>query len=591
MTDETGWHTRQLQSALRARGAVGRCIDLADCRIDTGARLARPGAARLRPRAARRGAGARHRRRQLRAGDQAARRAARAARARRAGLQRRARHRAQRRQVDDQPAAARGRRADAADLGDRVGRRGAAHRDARRRRRATRWCSSRCSARRARACSWSGCVDGVHRAAAGAGRGYGGAGLPAALRAAAARRRASTGACSSSADAPSRRCAAISDALDPQRRAGRALRARAADGRSWRAPGRARRGARSDMDYAGVDLMPVGRTATPASGARGQRRRRLARPAARDRLQHRAGDRRRPARAPARARATATARAWRDMSAAAVLERPGARSARLRRARTRGRRRRFLRACELDVAVRKPGNVSRASPGHGMQAGAVHRQRAGRGRARCSRPARASASASKRRCAATLAAAGCNTNLGIVLLVRADRARPSSGAPAARQRRAARTRSARCWPSSTSTTPAPPTAPSRWRGPAASAASPRQDVHAPPTHRPARGDGARRRARPHRAAVRRRLRRPVRDRPAGVRRADCARARRDAAVAAVQRLYLTFLAALRRFTHCSKTRRRRGTTCHESAQGLARARAMPARRSTPIRPSPPGTKR
>ena len=35
LTDETGWHTRQLQAALRARGAVGRCIDLADCRIDT----------------------------------------------------------------------------------------------------------------------------------------------------------------------------------------------------------------------------------------------------------------------------------------------------------------------------------------------------------------------------------------------------------------------------------------------------------------------------------------------------------------------------------------------------------------------------
>ncbi len=35
MTDETGWHTRQLQAALRERGAVGRCIDLAACRIDT----------------------------------------------------------------------------------------------------------------------------------------------------------------------------------------------------------------------------------------------------------------------------------------------------------------------------------------------------------------------------------------------------------------------------------------------------------------------------------------------------------------------------------------------------------------------------
>ncbi|OYU99873.1 MAG: RimK family alpha-L-glutamate ligase [Burkholderiales bacterium PBB5] len=36
-TDEIGWHTRQLQAALRARGAQGRCIDLADCHIDTSA--------------------------------------------------------------------------------------------------------------------------------------------------------------------------------------------------------------------------------------------------------------------------------------------------------------------------------------------------------------------------------------------------------------------------------------------------------------------------------------------------------------------------------------------------------------------------
>jgi len=37
MADETGWHTRQLQAALRARGVASRCVDLADCRIDTGA--------------------------------------------------------------------------------------------------------------------------------------------------------------------------------------------------------------------------------------------------------------------------------------------------------------------------------------------------------------------------------------------------------------------------------------------------------------------------------------------------------------------------------------------------------------------------
>ncbi|RZU02725.1 ATP-grasp domain-containing protein [Rivibacter subsaxonicus] len=33
-SDEIGWHTRQLQAALRARGAQGRCVDLADCDID-----------------------------------------------------------------------------------------------------------------------------------------------------------------------------------------------------------------------------------------------------------------------------------------------------------------------------------------------------------------------------------------------------------------------------------------------------------------------------------------------------------------------------------------------------------------------------
>jgi RimK family alpha-L-glutamate ligase len=35
MTDETGWHTSRLKRALRERGAQGRCVDLADCRIDT----------------------------------------------------------------------------------------------------------------------------------------------------------------------------------------------------------------------------------------------------------------------------------------------------------------------------------------------------------------------------------------------------------------------------------------------------------------------------------------------------------------------------------------------------------------------------
>ncbi|WOD15347.1 ATP-grasp domain-containing protein [Paraburkholderia kirstenboschensis] len=35
MTDETGWHTGRLKKAFRARRVEARCIDLADCRIDT----------------------------------------------------------------------------------------------------------------------------------------------------------------------------------------------------------------------------------------------------------------------------------------------------------------------------------------------------------------------------------------------------------------------------------------------------------------------------------------------------------------------------------------------------------------------------
>src|SRR6201996_1195221 len=35
MTDETGWHTGRLKRAFRARDVEARCVDLADCRIDT----------------------------------------------------------------------------------------------------------------------------------------------------------------------------------------------------------------------------------------------------------------------------------------------------------------------------------------------------------------------------------------------------------------------------------------------------------------------------------------------------------------------------------------------------------------------------
>jgi len=75
----------------------------------------------------------------------------------------------------------------------------------------------------------------------------------------------------------------------------------------------------------------------------------------------------------------------------------------------------FLRACELDVAVRKPGNVSLASAGHGMTA----QQFTVSSRAAAEPLFRPGAGVGERIEAAVQAsweAAGCNTNLGIVLL-------------------------------------------------------------------------------------------------------------------------------------------------------------------------------
>jgi triphosphoribosyl-dephospho-CoA synthetase len=94
----------------------------------------------------------------------------------------------------------------------------------------------------------------------------------------------------------------------------------------------------------------------------------------------------------------------------------------------------FVRACELDVAVRKPGNVSRASSGHGMHAElfvASARASAGplfEGGARVGERIEAAVVAS-------WAVAGCNTNLGILLLCApialAVEQRPEASTPAA----------------------------------------------------------------------------------------------------------------------------------------------------------------
>ena len=76
----------------------------------------------------------------------------------------------------------------------------------------------------------------------------------------------------------------------------------------------------------------------------------------------------------------------------------------------------FLRACELDVTVRKPGNVSVASPGHRMRAEQFIAS------AQASAAALFDAGAPvgeriERAVAAAWAAVGCNTNLGIALLI------------------------------------------------------------------------------------------------------------------------------------------------------------------------------
>jgi len=75
----------------------------------------------------------------------------------------------------------------------------------------------------------------------------------------------------------------------------------------------------------------------------------------------------------------------------------------------------FLRACMLDVGVRKPGNVSLASPGHGMTADLF----VAAARAACDPLFAPGARVGERieaAVAASWAVAGCNTNLGIVLL-------------------------------------------------------------------------------------------------------------------------------------------------------------------------------
>ena len=75
----------------------------------------------------------------------------------------------------------------------------------------------------------------------------------------------------------------------------------------------------------------------------------------------------------------------------------------------------YLDACELDVAVRKPGNVSRESAGHGMQA-ALFSASARASAGPMFEPGARVGDRIEAAVAATWDVVGCNTNLGIVLL-------------------------------------------------------------------------------------------------------------------------------------------------------------------------------
>jgi len=75
----------------------------------------------------------------------------------------------------------------------------------------------------------------------------------------------------------------------------------------------------------------------------------------------------------------------------------------------------FLRACTLDVAVRKPGNVSLHAAGHGMQAAQFLASAKVAADAIC-QPGATVGQRIEAAVAATRAAVGCNTNLGILLL-------------------------------------------------------------------------------------------------------------------------------------------------------------------------------
>lgn len=134
----------------------------------------------------------------------------------------------------------------------------------------------------------------------------------------------------------------------------------------------------------------------------------------------------------------------------------------------------FVQACALDVAVRKPGNVSQHAPGHGMQAAQFLRSAEVAADALCE-PGAGVGRRIEAAVAATQAAVGCNTNLGIVLLC-APIARAAEQAPVPLREAVVQVLAGLTVPDAVAAYRAIALA-----RPGGLGAAPRQDVHATPT--------------------------------------------------------------------------------------------------------------
>ena len=243
------------------------------------------------------------------------------------------------------------------------------------------------------------------------------------------------------------------------------------------------------------------------------------------------------------------------------------------------------------MAVRKPGNVSLASRGHGMTPSSFIASAAAQ-RPAVVPPGAAVGERIERAVAGHAGGAGCNTNLGIVLLCApiAAAVEASGTVPTASQPAVRRAANDACWRLDRGRCAGRLSRHRAGRTRAAWAPRARRTCTATPSVdlRDAMALAADRDM--HRAPVRERLRRPVRSRPAAAgrpvssseplplpgkafwratprpRASACLRTCRAAAVQRACSVSTWRSSRASRFTHCSQTRRGGGTQCLRAAQ-------------------------